>query len=114
MSDPRLPTDHTRWLYYQSFLERIENLDKANAVKEKRAALMTELEQGRVSIHDLLDSPPSYIQEMPITQLIRRVPGVGRQIRAEALEVCRIHPERKVRLLSDRQRRDLKTFLTYF
>lgn len=86
-------------------------LDKANAVRSRRAALKTDLKCGVTSIREILGTPPEYLLTAKVLDLLMAVPKCGRVKSAKIMEQCRISPSKTVGGLSERQRGEL---LDYF
>lgn len=98
----------------RSLVQRLEALDRANAVRIKRAALKRELKAGRMSVVELIERPPEYIESMKVIDLLLAAPKLGRVKVNRILMHCRISPSKQLGSgqpfgggLSQRQRDEL-------
>jgi hypothetical protein len=88
----------------------MDALSRANEIRSRRAALKTDLKRGRVSIGEILASPPDYLLTAKVLDVLMAVPKCGRVKSARILEQCRISPSKTVGGLSGRQRSELLAF----
>jgi len=95
----------------RSLAQRREALEKANEIRSKRAQLKRDLKAGRISIYDLLVSPPHYIETAKVLDVLLAVPKYGRVKANKALRMCRISANKTVGGLSERQRTELVLML---
>lgn len=95
----------------RSLDQRMEALKRANRVRSERASLKNELKRGGVSIIDVIQNPPDFLQTAKISDVIMAAPKYGRVKSARIMERCRVSPSKTVGGLSDRQRRELITAL---
>lgn len=95
----------------RSLAQRMEALQRANAVRTKRARLKRELKAGRVGINGLLLDPPEYLETAKVSDLLLAVPKYGRVKVNRILAQCRISPSKTIGGLSPRQRAELVSFL---
>lgn len=95
----------------RSLNQRMEALARANAIRTQRAQLKRDLKGGRTSIHQLLESPPDYLETAKVFEMLLAVPKYGRVKANKVLVACRISPSKTIGGLSDRQRAELVTLL---
>jgi hypothetical protein len=87
--------------------QRLEALDRANAVRRERAELKRALRSGAVDIAELLIGPPGFLLSARLSQILLAAPGYG-QVRVDRLlKRCRISPLKTIGGLSERQREEL-------
>lgn len=91
----------------RSLPQRMEALQKANAIRSRRAQLKKELKSGDRDIIDVLTSPPEYLLTAKVIDLLLVVPKFGRVKATRVLTRCRISQAKTVGGLSDRQRAEL-------
>ena len=91
----------------RSLKQRMDALDRANAVRTKRAQLKRDLKGGRISIQTLLLDPPEYILTAKVIDMLIAVPKYGRVKVNKILSQCRISPSKTIGGLSERQRNEL-------
>ena len=85
----------------------MDALNRANEIRTHRAQLKRDLKGGRVSIHDLLLEPPSYVETAKVFDMLLAVPKYGRVKVNKVLVSCRISPSKTIGGLSQRQRDEL-------
>jgi hypothetical protein len=95
----------------RSLVQRMEALQRANDIRSRRAQLKRDLKAGRQPIHELLLSPPDYLQTAKVFDLLLAVPKYGRVKVNKILSQCRISPSKTLGGLSERQRGELVTLL---
>jgi len=95
----------------RSLTQRLDALERANAVRTKRAQLKRNLKAGRESIHTLLLNPPPYIETAKVFDMLLAVPKYGRVKVNKVLTQCRISPSKTIGGLSQRQRDELVSLL---
>jgi S13-like protein len=95
----------------RSLVQRMEALERANAIRTQRAQLKRDLKAGRASIHLLLMEPPDYIETAKVFDMLLAVPKYGRVKVNKVLQVCRISPSKTIGGLSERQRAELISML---
>ena len=100
------PTKHTA-APERSLNQRMDALQKANVIRTRRAQLKRDLKAGRTSIHDLLLSPPDYLETAKVFDMLLAVPKYGRVKVNKILVTCRISPSKTIGGLSERQRNEL-------
>lgn len=91
--------------------QRLEALERANAVRTNRAALKRDLMRGRTSIQTLLKDPPDSVMTAKVFDILLAVPTFGRVKVNKVLSQCRISPSTTIGGLSQRQCEDLITRL---
>ena len=91
----------------RSLIQRMDALQRANEIRTKRAQLKRDLKGGRVSIHDLLLTPPDYLETAKVFDMLLAVPKYGRVKVNKVLQQCRISPSKTIGGLSQRQRSEL-------
>jgi hypothetical protein len=89
----------------------MDALARANQIRIKRAQLKRDLKSGRLSIHQLLLSPPEYVETAKVFDMLLAVPKYGRVKVNKVLVQCRISPSKTIGGLSQRQRTELVSML---
>lgn len=87
--------------------QRMEALQKANAIRSQRAQLKKELKSGQLDIVQVLQDPPEFLRTAKVMDLLLVVPKFGRVKAARVLTRCRISQAKTVGGLSERQRAEL-------
>ena len=87
-------------------------MNQANAVRTARATLKKELKAGRVKIQTLLLDPPDYLLTAKVIDMLLAVPKVGRVKADRALKSCRVSPSKTFGGLSERQRKEIVTYMS--
>lgn len=87
--------------------QRMEALQKANAIRSQRAQLKKELKSGELEIVAVLQDPPEFLRTAKVMDLLLVVPKFGRVKAARVLTRCRISQAKTVGGLSERQRAEL-------
>ena len=95
----------------RSLVQRMEALQRANEIRSRRAQLKRDLKAGRQPIHELLLSPPEYLETAKVFDLMLAVPKYGRVKVNKILSQCRISPSKTLGGLSERQRNELVELL---
>src|SRR4051794_9244764 len=95
----------------RSLVQRMDALQRANQIRTRRAQLKRDLKAGRTSIHDLLLSPPDYLETAKVFDMLLAVPKYGRVKVNKILVMCRISPSKTIGGLSERQRTELVSML---
>jgi hypothetical protein len=95
----------------RSLHQRMEALARANDVRSRRAQLKRDLKAGRQPIHELLLTPPEYLETAKVFDLLLAVPKYGRVKVNKILSQCKISPSKTVGGLSQRQRAELVTMM---
>lgn len=91
----------------RSHSQRMEALQKANAIRSQRAQLKKELKSGELEIVAVLQDPPEFLKTAKVMDLLLVVPKFGRVKAARVLTRCRISQAKTVGGLSERQRAEL-------
>ena len=107
---PNSPSKHSS-APERSLDQRMDALQRANAIRTERAKLKRDLKAGRVSIHDLLTAPPEYLETAKVFDILLAVPKYGRVKANKILQACRISPSKTIGGLSERQRNELVSLL---
>ena len=97
----------------RSLVQRMDALQRANTVRSRRAQLKRDLKAGRTPIHELLLSPPEYLETAKVFDLLLAVPKYGRVKVNKILSQCKISPSKTVGGLSERQRTELVAFMRH-
>jgi hypothetical protein len=92
-------------------MQRMDALQRANDIRTRRAQLKRDLKAGRTSIHELLQSPPEYLETAKVFDMLVAVPKYGRVKANKVLTQCRISPSKTIGGLSERQRSELVSSL---
>lgn len=95
----------------RTVLQRMEALERANDVRSRRKDLKRDLKAGRQSVHELILSPPGYLETAKVFDLLLAAPKVGRVKANKVLTVARISPSKTIGGLSPRQRSELVALL---
>ena len=95
----------------RSLVQRMDALQRANEIRTRRASLKRDLKAGRTSIHELLLSPPEYLETAKVFDMLLAVPKYGRVKVNKILVQCRISPSKTIGGLSQRQRTELVSML---
>jgi S13-like protein len=104
------PTKHSA-APERSLHQRMDALQRANAIRTRRAQLKRDLKSGRASIHTLLSQPPEYVETAKVFDMLLAVPKYGRVKANKVLHQCRISPSKTIGGLSERQRNELVSLL---
>jgi hypothetical protein len=96
----------------RSLAQRMEALKRANEIRIKRARLKRDLKGGRANVHVMLLDPPDYLETAKVFDLLLAVPKYGRVKVNRVLTHCRISPSKTIGGLSQRQRRELVSYLS--
>ena len=95
----------------RSINQRLDALARANEIRSQRAQLKRDLKAARISIHQLLASPPAYVETAKVSDMLLAVPKYGRVKVNKILHTCRISPSKTIGGLSERQRAELVSML---
>tara|TARA_B100000686_G_C16090852_1_gene618505 strand:+ start:187 stop:516 length:330 start_codon:yes stop_codon:yes gene_type:complete len=95
----------------RSFDQRMEALRRANEVRVRRAQLKKELKAGVISVAEVLNDPPEYVDTAKVFDLLLATPKFGNVKAARFLKSCRISQSKTVKGLSERQRAELVLLL---
>src|SRR5919205_1388946 len=96
----------------RSLQQRMDALQRANIIRMRRAQLKRDLKAGRQTIHDLLLDPPDFLETAKVFDMLLAVPKYGRVKVNRVLTHCRISPSKTIGGLSQRQRRELVSYLS--
>jgi hypothetical protein len=91
----------------RSLVQRMDALQRANAIRTQRAQLKRDLKAGRRSINQLLLDPPEWLATAKVFDMLLAVPKYGRVKVNKILGQCRISPSKTIGGLSERQRSEL-------
>lgn len=86
-------------------------LKRANEIRTKRATLKKDLKAGRITIHGLILDPPEWLATAKLFDFLLAVPKYGRVKVNRILVQTRISPSKTVGGLSERQRREVVSYL---
>ena len=89
----------------------MDALARANVIRSQRAQLKRDLKAGRHSVHQLVLSPPEFVETAKVFDMLLAVPKYGRVKVNKILVHCRISPSKTIGGLSDRQRSELASML---
>jgi hypothetical protein len=89
----------------------MEALQRANEIRSKRAQLKKELKDGKLSIDDVISSPPEFLQTAKVMDLLMAVPRCGKVRATRYLNHCRIAQGKTIGGLTQRQRDELLELL---
>lgn len=96
----------------RSLEQRLAALQKGNAVRSRRAQFKRDLKAGRVSVLELITTPPGWAETMKLADLLIATPKIGRVKLRKLLLGCQVAPSKTLGGLSGRQRRELVIALT--
>ncbi len=91
----------------RSLLQRKTALEKANAVRARRAQLKRDLKAKRTSGVALLDDPPEWLETMKVIDFLLALPKVGQMKAIKVLNKCRMSPSKTIGGMTQRQRTEL-------
>lgn len=102
----------------RSLEQRMDALARANRIRTYRAALKRDVAAGRKSAVDVIVAGADPVvggdrrlETMPVYELIRAVPKVGRVKADKILRHARVSPSKTLGGLTQRQRLELAAFL---
>lgn len=95
----------------RSLRQRLEALERGNAIRSHRAELKRDVKTRRKSVHDVLAAPEPEEVTMKVLDLLLAVPKVGRVKAGKWLNRTRISPSKTVGGLTERQRFELCTLI---
>jgi hypothetical protein len=87
--------------------QRMDALDKANAVRVQRSHLKRDLKAGRVSIDTLILRPPAFLLTARIADFLLATPKWGRVKVTAAMKHCGAASSKTFAGLTDRQRMEM-------
>jgi hypothetical protein len=88
--------------------DRAKALEKAAAVRQKRAEYRAQIKSGSMSFADVMKkSDDPVIARMKVTTLLESLPGYGKAKAAKLMEELEISPSRRIQGLGARQREQL-------
>lgn len=93
----------------RSLDQRLEALQRANAIRAKRARVKADIAQGVVGWLDVLASPDPDLASMRVMDVLLAVPRVGRGKAESALARCKVSPAKTIGGLTVRQRAELSS-----
>ncbi|MGI8421413.1 MAG: integration host factor, actinobacterial type [Gaiellaceae bacterium] len=91
----------------RSLDQRMEALKRANDIRVRRAQLKKDLKDGTLTIEEILNAPPEYVETAKVFDMLMAVPKLGRVKAGRFLNQCRISQSKTVGGLSERQRSEL-------
>lgn len=95
----------------RSLSQRMAALRRANDIRSQRAEIKRRIKAGNESVTGLIADPPEYIDTMKVWDLMIATPKFGRVKVNRILTQVRVSPSKTVGGLSERQRRELMSFL---
>jgi hypothetical protein len=95
----------------RSLEQRHQALDRANAIRTRRAEFKHDLAAGTVSILDVLDDPPEWLRSAKVAQILLAVPGLGPVKVGSVLKRAECSGVKTFGGLSSRQRVELRLAL---
>lgn len=95
----------------RSYAQRMEALDRANAIRSYRAELKRDVKYRRRAVRDVLLGRDAMVETMKVVELLLAAPKVGRTKANKILAQSKISYSKTVGGLSDRQRRELAALL---
>ena len=87
--------------------QRKQALEKAAAARHARAELREDINSGKVSVQEVLDSDDPIAQRLKVSALIESLPGYGKAKAAKIMDELGISSTRRVKGLGARQREQL-------
>lgn len=94
--------------------QRIEALERANAVRLARARMKVALREGRADVARLVADPPAHFETMKVVELLLAVPRIGPWRVSKMMRGLSISQSKTLGGLSDRQRDGLAALLRPF
>lgn len=96
----------------RSIDQRMEALEKANAIRSRRARLKVDIAAGLADVRDLVRDPPEFVLTMRLRELLVARPGFGSEAANKVLLTARVSPTKSLGGLTDRQRSAVVAALT--
>jgi hypothetical protein len=93
--------------------QRLDALEKGNAVRVARAQDKKEIAAGKLSALPILVSPPSHWQNAKVLDLVLAMPRVGRSRATNWLEMAKVPASKSLGSLTPRQRHSLAGYVEY-
>jgi hypothetical protein len=91
----------------RSLAQRQDALEKATAVRVRRAEVKRDLKAGRVSIDTLILRPPVFLESARVADVLLAVPKLGRVKVTTVMKDCGVAPVKTFAGMTDRQRMEL-------
>ena len=95
----------------RSLDQRMDALQVANEIRTKRAHLKKDLKAGRGDAISVILNPPEWVGTMHLRDLLMAVPKLGSVKVNRVLTQCRISPSKTIGGLSERQRKEIVSYL---
>jgi predicted flap endonuclease-1-like 5' DNA nuclease len=86
-------------------------VDASVVARRARAAYKAAISKGSKSVSSALHSSSEAIQRMRVSQLLRAVPGIGKERAAKLLETAGVSPKHHLSGLTDRQKASILDLL---
>jgi hypothetical protein len=96
----------------RSLERRVIALRQANQVRSARAKLKQDLRADKVRLEQILATPPDYLANAEVFDLLVAVPKIGPVKAGRLLTLARISPSKTVGQLTERQRSHLSELLS--
>lgn len=87
--------------------QRLEALQRANAIRSRRARLKQELRAGQVNVVELILQPPAYLRRARVAEVLSWAPKLGKVKVERLLLLMRISATTRLASITERQRREL-------
>jgi hypothetical protein len=87
--------------------KRAKALERANAVRQRRAEVKKGIRAGSVNVSDLLNDPPEFLQAATLSEILRAAPGYGEVRVRRLMQRCQLSPLKTIGALTKRQREEL-------
>lgn len=87
--------------------QRAEALKKASVVRKERAAVLTELKEGKVSLQEILERKDAVVGKTSARRLLESLPGIGKVRAGQLITDLGISERRRVQGLGSRQKERL-------
>jgi len=92
--------------------DRLAALEKAKAARAKRAQIREQLKNGGITVEEVLDmKDDEIVGRMKVTALLETLPGIGAARAEKIMSKIGIAPNRRLKGLGDRQRKELSNLL---
>lgn len=95
----------------RSLTQRMDALQRANHIRSRRAVLKQMVRARELDVRPLIAAPESELETMKVWDLLLAVPQYGRVKTNKALRAVSVSPSKTLGGLSERQRRELLSFL---
>ena len=96
---------------FRALEQRRAALAKGNEIRSLRAQLKHDLKSQRITLLDVLETPPDWLDTAKVFDILLAAPKVGRVKASKALNRAGVSPSKTIGGMTDRQRHDLLDLL---